>query len=169
MGQTDLPDWDERTNGYFEQIKENHDIHDIFGHSGAPQIRSLVEDDGGEVLDTYALSLDEYNREFEVYKYESGKSGRTVWAVTHTVRAGIDEIGTKNILFTSEPSKGDIKSAMELDEAKQAFTWDGLESEFDCWECGQHTHWLDISNPNEPGKLSLSERVEQAQREYCGC
>jgi hypothetical protein len=105
-----------------------------------------------------------------VFEYE--KRGETRYLAAWPDNLENDMWGSKARLcrFSSPPTAQELKQARALTDIRQQFYSHvgGLNTEFECHECGKQTHWLDITR-DDTHSLSLAEKAEHADRYNCGC
>jgi hypothetical protein len=78
------------------------------------------------------------------------------------MHSGVDEWYEEKFYFTHKPSDDDVTKAKIIDMLELDLRMGRIKEEFKCWECGMHTHWLDISG-------SFYEKIDCWRDRYCGC
>lgn len=105
-----------------------------------------------------------------VYEYEKHGETRSLAAWPDNLEN--DRYGTDARLcrFSSPPTAHELKRGRALTDIRKQFYSHtlGLDVEFECAECGQETHWLDVTR-DDMHALSLGEKAEHADRHNCGC
>lgn len=101
------------------------------------------------------------NGKVDIGRYRNDNETR--YFAEFTFRIAIDDYNTTSYIFNRKPSKKTIKNMWLLDNLHSDLIRNNLDLEFDCWECGHHTHWVDI---NISG---LEQKIEAWKDNYCGC
>ena len=154
-----------RTHRYLEACEENAGILDI--NTGKKEIKAQLRKDGIEFqkvgkIDIASLTV---TNPPTIIDYE--KDGEQRYAVEWTQRSGIDDYVVRSVIFNRYPKKKHLRTALAIEKGRKKLGGK-IPVKFSCWECGQTTHWLDANGPGGES-LSLNERINQADRQYCGC
>lgn len=84
------------------------------------------------------------------------------WCAEYVGACGIDDYWLAWIFFDCQMPEPEIIKAIKLDKIITALWRGAIREEFDCWECGCHTHWTEAGS-------DIYEAAENAADKYCGC
>jgi len=98
---------------------------------------------------------------------DCGKDAHGNWWAQFSYRTGIDDYVIESYRFISKPSLEMVKTAGDIQHLKLDIDIGGFPISFRCWECGNETHWLDVTEEGTPP--NLERRIEMAKENYCGC
>jgi hypothetical protein len=154
-----------RTHRYLEACEENAGILDI--NTGKKEIKSQLRKAGIDFqkvgkIDISSLTV---TNTPTIIDYEKG--GQQRYAVEWTQRSGIDDYVVRSVVFDHYPKEKHLRTALAIEKGRKKLGRK-IPVEFRCWECGRSMHWLDANGPGGDS-LSLNERINQADRQYCGC
>lgn len=113
--------------------------------------------DGAEVIETFNNPFIHSPHPVEVYLLRDGR-----YAVEYSVVQS-DTFDIKTIIFKRRPTKKDFFDVVDVEEVEAKIRYQGFPEEFNCWECGKHTHFTEICANN------LQERISYWEDRYCGC
>lgn len=82
------------------------------------------------------------------------------YIATYSMRTNIDDYDIVSLIFEKKPCLENIQTATLLESVEIAFTIHRRNPVFNCWECGNESHWLDI-----PG--TFEEKVGFWKEKYC--
>jgi hypothetical protein len=159
---------DERIDRYCDKLATDRNY--LKETSGRVPFQSLLESEGIEFE-----AVADFRRDYaglrggkvEVYRYKSPNSGSTVYVAEWSERVAIDDVLFTSLSFSSEPTKHDVKIIELLNQFVRRIRLGKLQTEFDCWECGQRTHILDSGHIETTPKLSRV--ISGGEARYCGC
>lgn len=146
--------YDKRTASYLKTIEENIGLlkHE-FNHT----------EEKIDILRQYNMFLNlTGNGMVNVGKVKDG-AYKGKYIAQFSYRTDIDDYCVEKIYFNRLPTQHEVKTAILLNDIKLYFKLYPNCFQFDCWECGRQTHWLDIKVED------LSERFERLKQRYCGC
>lgn len=138
--------YDMRTHNYLSAVKtnigyiENRSGYNWYELKGVQKISVFANTDQVEV------GLNEYDE----------------WVAQFSVRTDIDDYVVNRFIFNRKPNRQSIMTARMLENLLFDFMLGRVSTNFNCWECGQETHWLDVNG-------SFIEKVERLKERYCGC
>jgi len=93
---------------------------------------------------------------------EIGMTSNGEWCAQYSVRTDIDDYDITRYYFSNKPTEKAIQIVELLSSLEFKFKFNRLNYEFNCWECGCKTHWLDING-------DLFEKYNALEEKYCGC
>ena len=154
-----------RTHRYLEACEENAGIIDM--NAGKEEIEPQLRKAGIDFETVGKIDIASLTVTNPPTIYDYKKDGQQRYGVEWTQRVGIDDYVIRSVIFDHYPKKKHLRTALAIEKGRKKL---GRETpvEFRCWECGQTTHWLDANGPGGES-LSLNERIDQADRQYCGC
>lgn len=157
--------YDKRTHRYLEACEENAGILDI--NTGKKYIESQLSKAGIDFQKVGKINISSLRitNPPTIIGYEKG--GQQRYAVEWTQRSGIDDYVVRSVVFDHYPKKKNLLTALAIQKGRKKLGRE-IPVEFRCWECGNDTHWLDANGPGGDS-LSLNDRINQADRKYCGC
>lgn len=100
-------------------------------------------------------------------KIDCGKDAHGNWWAQFSYRTDIDDYVIESYRFSSKPRLGMVKTASGIQYLKLDIDIGRSPISFRCWECGNETHWLDVTEEGTPP--NLERRIEMAKENYCGC
>jgi hypothetical protein len=158
---------DDRTETYLDAIEDDIGLLDRQSTEAGPA-NVLMDKEGieHEQVASYDLGGRFGQGDVRVYRYQSPNDRRTLYVATWGLRVAIDAVLFPILTFDHKPSREDIRTSETLRTAR----WDlgrKIDQTYQCWECGQDTHWLDADPQGEPN--DLQSRLDRAERRYCGC
>jgi len=153
---------DERTKNYLADCRNNvgwlgcnngwYGIKEILEKKNILQTASLQK---LETYDGYMNSSD-----IDVYSYEI--DGRKRYCAELSYQTDIDDYCTETHIFNQCPTRESVLTARLINDIEFAIKFKGFKTEFNCWECGKHVHWLD----NEKG--TLEQKFDRMKERFCG-
>jgi hypothetical protein len=154
-----------RTHRYLEACEENAGILDI--NAGKKEVKPQLRKAGIDFETVGKIDMASLTVTNPPTIYDYKKDGQQRYAVEWTQRAGIDDYIVRSVILNRYPKKKHLRTALAIEKGRKKL---GRKTpvEFQCWECGRTTHWLDANGPGGES-LSLDERIRQADRQYCGC
>jgi hypothetical protein len=152
---------DERTKKYIDAIRSKMGY--IGMNCGYESIVDTAKKNNIEITksqSTFKHQLSQPPCKCDVYTYT--KNGQSRYACEFAEQTEIDDYQIVSYITTKPIGKDDIATLDLLIFIEVSFLTDRLEAEFECWECGKKTHWLDIEGNLQKKFAALEER-------YCGC
>ena len=157
---------DDRTKKYMQTVLENKGF--LGMNSGWDSIKKEFEKNNinFEMVSQYDMWANlTGSGKVDIYEYK--KENKTRYAAEFCFRIDIDDYNITSYIFTKKPTKQDIYDMKLLEELHLDFNFNEIEPEFQCWECGHETHWLDINT--ETVGTDLESRIDAWKDKYCGC
>lgn len=152
---------DDRTSKYLTELR--NDIGWLGGNCGWDDIEALLKKHGLfntanlQKIDTY----DGYVNSSDIEIYTYNKDGVIRYCAQLSYTTNIDDYAIETHIFSKQPSRDDVLTARMIEEIEFRIKF-GLKTEFNCWECGCHVHWLDC----EYG--TLEDKYERLKDNFCG-
>jgi len=154
---------DERTRNYLTICKNNIGwLGNNGGWDGIEEIlkkKEVFEKANLQKLKTYGGYVN--SSDIDIYSYET--DGNKRYCAELSYQTDIDDYCTETHIFNHFPSRENVLTARVIKDIEFAIMFKGLKTEFNCWECGHHAHWLD----NNSG--TLEEKFDRMKDKYCGC
>lgn len=153
--------YDDRTSKYLTDVR--NDIGWLGCNCGWDDIEALLKKHG--VFDTANLrkidTHDGYVNSSDIEIYTYNKDGVVRYCAQLSYTTNIDDYAIETHIFSKQPSRDDVLTA-RLAEKIEFETKFGLKkTEFACWECGRHVHWLDCDG-------TLADKYERLKNSFCG-
>lgn len=153
---------DDRTKNYFTAIRKN--INWLGNNGGWYGIEEILEKTNSlqsanlKKLKTYDGYIN--SSDIDIYSYE--KDGEMKYCAELSYQTDIDDYCVETHIFNQFPSRNNVLTARLINDIEFAIKFKGLKTEFTCWECGKHVHWLDNN------KGLLEEKFDRMKERYCG-
>ena len=123
-------------------------------YQGKIDIKDLKKVD---IYSGYANSSD-----IDIYRYVK-QDGSIRFCAEFGYQTDIDDYNIEMLMFDIFPSQNDVEQIREILSLEFKIEYDGLKTEFNCFECGKRVHWLDNKNAD------FDELVTGLMDRYCGC
>lgn len=155
-----MQELDKRTKAYFDSLKKKMGhIRSGGGWDGVKDIMKKKHPDVKvELIDTYTGYVN--SSDIDIYHYVL--DGKERYCAEFSYQTAIDDYCIEIHIFDRKPTRQDIMDIVMMKDIEFAIVFRGLQTEFTCWECGLHAHWLDSEG-------TLAERFERLKDKYCGC
>lgn len=109
-----------------------------------------------------ATIIETFNNPFSPHPVEVYNLGDGKYALEYAVVYG-DTFDIRTIIFKRKPTKQDFYDIISVEEVEIKIRFHGYAEEFNCWECGKHTHFVEICAD------SLQDKISYWDDKYCGC
>lgn len=155
-----LKELDNRTEKYFEAIRENKGY--IGCNHGWYGIQEILDKKSSGVEAKLIKSYPGYFNSDDINIYEYFVNGNKRYCAELSYQTDIDDFNIETHIFSKFPSEKDVKEIRSIMELEFDFKFNRLNPEFTCWECGHKVHWLDF-------KGKIQDKIDNLKEKYCGC
>lgn len=151
-----------RVEAYVQSIEDNHGL--LNSSTARSSIKAELNEHDRDYEDEAPQTVK--NQDWEIFSYESENHG-TVYVAENWSRVAIDDVLCTSYTFDHYPSENDISSIDSARTLQKKVKTGQLPREFDCWECGHHTHILDIGTAKASDEQRLDSVLRFAEDRYC--
>ncbi len=116
-------------------------------------VKDLIKD--AELIETFNNPFSPHP--VEVYRLKDG-----TYALEYPV-VYTDTFDIRTIIFKKRPTKQDFYEILSVEELEAKIKFHGYPEEFNCFECGRRTHFVEIC------ANSIQDKISYWDDKYCGC